>query len=74
MCNNMVKRNKKNTKDTPRKKTKTSTSMDDSRKDLSADFNTAVSLPQTPQDFQPVSTSLPSTSEGGGVLYSQHTI
>ena len=60
----MVKRNKKNTKDTPRKKTKASTSMDDSRKDLSVDFDTAVSLPQTPQDFQPVSTSLPSTSEG----------
>ena len=42
-CNNVVKRNKKNTKDTPRKKTKTSTSMDDSRKDLSPDFDTAVS-------------------------------
>ena len=60
----MVKRNKKNTKDTPRKKTKASTTMDDSRKDLSADFDIAVSLPQTPQDFQPVSTSLPPTSEG----------
>ena len=60
----MVKCNKKNTKDTPRKKTKASTSMDDSRKDLSADFDIAVSLPQAPQDFQPVSTSLPSTSEG----------
>ena len=60
----MVKRNKKNTKDTPKKKTKASTSMDDSRKDLSVDFDTAVSLPQSPQDFQPVSTSLPSTSEG----------
>ena len=64
MSDNMVKRNKKNTKDTPRKKTKASTSIDDSRKDLSADFDTAVSLPQTPQDFQPVSTSLLSTSEG----------
>ena len=60
----MVKRNKKNTKDTPRKKTKASTSMDDSRRDLSADFDIAGSLPQTPQDFQPVSTSPPSTSEG----------
>ena len=59
-----MKRNKKNTKDTPRKKTKASMSMHDSRKDLSADFDTAVSLPQTQQDFQPVSTSLPSTSEG----------
>ena len=61
---NMVKRNKKNTKDTPRKKTKASTSMDDIRRDLSADFDIAGSLPQTPQDFQPVSTILPSTSEG----------
>ena len=60
----MVKRNKKNTKDTPRKKTKASTSMDDSRRDLSADFDIAGSLPQTPQDFQPVSTSPPSTSVG----------
>ena len=60
----MVKRNKNNTKDTPKKKTKASTSMDDTRKDLSVDFDTAVSLPQSPQDFQPVSTSLPSTSEG----------
>ena len=68
---NMVKRNKKNTKDTPRKKTKASTSMDDSRRDLSADFDIAGSLPQTPQDFQPVSTSPPSTSE---FLHSHHTI
>ena len=52
MSDNMVKGNKKNTKDTLRKKTKASTSIDDSRKDLSADFDTAVSLHQTPQDFQ----------------------
>ena len=60
----MVKHNKNNTKDTLKKKTKASTSMDDSRKDLSVDFDTAVSLPQSPQDFQPVSTSPPSTSAG----------
>ena len=60
----MVKRNKKDTKDTPKKKTKASTSMDDSRKDLSVDFDTSVSLSQSPQVFQPVSTSLTPTSEG----------
>ena len=63
----MVKPNKKNTKDTPKKKTKASTSMDDSRKDISVDFDTAVSLPQSPQDFQPVRPSLPSTSEGAPI-------
>ena len=56
---------------TLKKKTKASTSMDDSRKDLRVDFDTAFCLPQHPQDFQPVSTSLPFTS-GGVIIQSPH--
>ena len=45
------------------KKRKASTSMNDSQKELSADFERADSLPHSPQDFQSVRTNFPSTSE-----------
>ena len=40
----MVIQNKKNAKDTLKKKAKASTSMNDSRRDLSADFDIAASF------------------------------